>query len=123
MNAYDKAHELARSIRSSEVAQRLKDTKDRIEQDPSTLAVLQDYRRREWELQTKLVDGQALTEEEQSSLQELREIVQKNPDISTYVEAERQLTVMLMDIQDILSQTMDEFVLLHPGETDTTEMD
>ncbi|QQE78037.1 YlbF family regulator [Alicyclobacillus sp. SO9] len=123
MNPYDKARELAQSIQSSEVARRLKDTKERIEQDSSTLAVLQEYRYREWELQTKLVDGQELTEAERESIDKLRNMVQSNPDIAVYLEAERQLTVMLMDIQDILSQTMDEFVFSHPGETDTAELD
>lgn len=123
MNPYDIAHELAKVIRNSDVGRRLKDTRDKIEAESSTLHMLQDYRRREWELQTKLIDGQVLTEEERDAITKLSEVVHLNQDVSVYLDAERQLTVMLIDIQNILSGIMDDLVLPHPaqGELDGRE--
>ncbi|WP_067922778.1 YlbF family regulator [Alicyclobacillus shizuokensis] len=121
MNPYDRAHELAKEIRNSEVFRRLKDARERIEQDPSTLHMLQDFRLREWELQTKIIDGQELSQEEKDNLARLAEIVRLNRDVSEYLEAERQLTVMLMDIQDILSKVVEDALLPHPGLGDTKE--
>ncbi|WP_067932198.1 YlbF family regulator [Alicyclobacillus kakegawensis] len=121
MNPYDRAHELAKEIRSSEVFRRLKDARERIEQDPSTLHMLQDFRLREWEMQTKIIDGQELSQEEKDNLARLAEIVRLNRDVSEYLEAERQLTVMLMDVQDILSKVVEDALLPHPGLGDTKE--
>ncbi|MCL6627916.1 MAG: YlbF family regulator [Alicyclobacillus shizuokensis] len=121
MNPYDRAHELAKEIRNSEVFRRLKDARERIEQDPSTLHMLQDFRLREWELQTKIIDGQELSQEEKDNLARLAEIVRLNRDVSEYLEAERQLTVMLMDVQDILSKVVEDALLPHPGLGDTKE--
>lgn len=116
VNPYDTAHELAKVIRNSEVGRQLKELRDRIEAEPSTLHMLQDFRRREWELQTKLIDGQDLTEEERESITKLSEVVHLNRDVSAYLDAERQLTVMLIDIQNILSGIMDDLVLPHPAQ-------
>jgi len=118
MNPYDNAHELARTIRNSDAAQRVKAAKDRIEQDPSTLKMLNDYRHREWELETKLIDGQELTSEEEDSMRKLGDIVRMNKDVTDYLEAERQLTVMIIDIQDILSKALEDLLLEHPGQSD-----
>lgn len=118
VNPYDTAHELARVIRNSDVGHRLKDLRDRIEADSATLRMLQDYRRREWELQTKLIDGQELTAEEEGTIAKLSEVVRLNRDVSAYLEAERQLTVMMIDIQNILSGIMDDLVLPHPAHSE-----
>lgn len=118
MNPYDNAHELAKDIRNSDVARRIRTAKERIEQDPSTLAMLNSYRRREWELQTKLIDGQELTADEEASMRKLAEVVQLNQDVMDYLDAERQLTVMLIDIQDILSKVIEDLLLEHPGQSE-----
>lgn len=118
MNPYDDAHRLAQNIRNSEAGQRVKAVKDRIERDPSMLKMLNEYRHREWELETKLIDGQELTSEEETSMEKLTEIVRRNKDVMDYLEAERQLTVMIIDIQDILSEAVEDLLLEHPGQSD-----
>ena len=61
MNPYDKAHELARALRTSEVFERLKSARERIEQDPATLEMVQNFRKLQWELQTQRLTGQQVS--------------------------------------------------------------
>jgi cell fate (sporulation/competence/biofilm development) regulator YlbF (YheA/YmcA/DUF963 family) len=114
VNPHDKAHELARAIRESEVFARTLEARKRLEQNPSTVTMVQDFRRRQWELQTKAMMGQSITEEDQATLSKLAEVVSINPDVSQYLSSEYQLSVLLSDIQKILGGLVSEAALPEP---------
>lgn len=109
---YDKAHELAKAIRGWDAFERARAAKKAIEADPSAHRMATDYLRRQFELQAKQMRGEQLSEDELSNFQKLSEVVQLNRDVRTYLEADRSLQVLLMDIQNILSEVMEEASLL-----------
>ncbi|MDQ0191499.1 YlbF family regulator [Alicyclobacillus cycloheptanicus] len=108
VNPYDKAYELADALRQSDAFQRLRDVKQKIEADPAVLEMLQDYRKRQMELEQKQMLGQTLTEEERSAFEKLTEVVNLNMLVRNYLEGERQLGVIFWDIQGILAKVMQE---------------
>jgi len=124
LNPYDKAYELAEAVRKSEIVERMRAARQRIEQDTATFTMVQDFRKRQWELQRRELAGESLREDEQQGLQKLAEVVMLNRDAREYMEAEHQLEVMLWDIQGILAKTTEDSLLPHPAgqlaeETDT----
>lgn len=112
MNPHDKAHELVRSIRESDAFVRARTAKQAIEQEPSTLQMVQDFKRRQFQLQTQQMMGQAPSEEDMSQLQKLSEVIQLNQDARTYLQADMELQVLMMDVQKILSDVLDEVGIL-----------
>jgi cell fate (sporulation/competence/biofilm development) regulator YlbF (YheA/YmcA/DUF963 family) len=114
VNPYDKAHELARSIRSADAYVRLKAAKERIEQDLSVLGMIQDFRKRQWELQTEQMMGQEPSADALKTLQNLAEVVQLNADAREYLQAEYQVSQLAMDVQRILSEVVEEAMLPAP---------
>ena len=111
MNPYDKAHELAAALQKSDVVERLKAAKQCIESDETTLKMVQDFRARQWELQRRELMGEAVSEDERANLQRLMEVVVLNQDARDYLESERQLEVIIWDIQGILGKVTDEALL------------
>lgn len=112
MNPYDKAHELAKSIRSWDAYDKASKAKAAIEADSSALQMTKDYLRRQFELQAKQMRGETLTPDELENFQKLSDVVQLNRDVRAYLEADRALQVLLMDIQNILSEVMDDVSVL-----------
>lgn len=112
MNPYDKAHELARSIRAADVFERAARSKKAIEADPSAQRMVQDFKRRQLQMQAKQMTGQNPTEDELTQLQKLSEVVQLNSDVRNYLQADMELQVLLMDVQRILGEVMDEVSVL-----------
>ncbi len=114
MNPYDKAHELARAVRQADAFERAKNARTRIEQDASTLRMVQDFRNRQWELEAKQMMGQQLTVEEQESFSKLASVIELNQDVREYLQAEYQLSVLVADVQRILADTVKEAMLPEP---------
>lgn len=111
LNLHDKAHELVRNIRESDAYIRAKNAKQAIEQTPSTLEMVQDFKRRQLQLQAKQMMGQTVTETDLSQLQQQSEVISLNQDARTFLQADRELQVLMMDVQKILTDVMDEVSL------------
>ncbi|MCL6548081.1 MAG: YlbF family regulator [Alicyclobacillus sp.] len=120
VNPYDKAYELAKSLRESEAYRQLQSARERVQADASTLNMLQDFRSRQLALQAKQLSGQTVTDEERSTLERLAEVVGMNQDVRAYLEAERYFTRVWMDIEKIVAEVADE-VLLPPPAADRGE--
>lgn len=112
MNPHDKAYELVRSIRSSDAFGRALAAKQAIEKDQTTLRMVQDFKRRQFQLQAQQMMGQSLSEDEMSQLQKLSEVIQLNSDARAYLQADMELQVLLMDVQRILSDVTNEVSIL-----------
>ncbi|GGJ11480.1 hypothetical protein GCM10010885_20980 [Alicyclobacillus cellulosilyticus] len=114
-NPYDKVHELARAIRSSEVFQELKRLRQQIEQDPAALRMLQDFRRQQLAYEAGRLAGQA-DAQEADRLRKLAEVVMLHQDVRQYLEAEYRWGVFWSDVQRILAETIEEALLPLPTE-------
>jgi cell fate (sporulation/competence/biofilm development) regulator YlbF (YheA/YmcA/DUF963 family) len=108
MNPYDKARELARSIKESDVYKKFMEQKRLVDQDPETKTMITDFQKRQYEIQLKQMNEEELSEEDSQKLQELFQILSLNNKASDYLAAEYQFGLMMQDITKTLSDIIDE---------------
>ncbi|MBA4495253.1 YlbF family regulator [Paenactinomyces guangxiensis] len=109
-NPYDHAHELARSIRASDVYQQLKEIQTEIKNNPTHQEMLDTFRRKQQEYQAYMMQGKEPTAEMTEQLQTLMTAIQGIPALTKYLQAEERLGVLLNDIQRILMEPVDELL-------------
>lgn len=108
MNPYDKARELARAIEASDVFKKFQEQKSIINADEATKNMVEDFQKRQFELEMKQMSGQELSPEDAEKMQELFRILSLNQKGSDYLSAQYQFSVMMQDISKILSEVIDK---------------
>jgi cell fate (sporulation/competence/biofilm development) regulator YlbF (YheA/YmcA/DUF963 family) len=110
MNPYDKAHELARALRDSPEFKKLHDKKRRVDEDPVAKKMLDDFRHRQWELETRRIMGEQITDDDLAQMSGLQEAIQMNAIVSEYLEAEFRFGMIYSDIHKILGDAVKEVI-------------
>lgn len=109
MNAYDAAHQLARSLEESSEYVEYKNVKEKVKQDPQVLKMLKDLRAKQLEVQALTLSGKP-NAEAQKSLESLYNIAINNSLIKEFLDAEERFAVLFTDIQNIIVRNI-EFTL------------
>ncbi|HEU4963245.1 MAG TPA: YlbF family regulator [Bacilli bacterium] len=110
MNPYDKAHELARALRESSEYKALLEQKGRVDQDPVAKKMLDDFRHRQWELETRRIMGEEITDTDREQMEKLAQAVQLNAVLSEYLQAEYRFGIVYSDVHKILGDAVKEVV-------------
>lgn len=105
-NVHDAAHQLAKAIKDSTEYQELKQKQEQVEGEETSKRMLNDFRQLQMELQIKQMQGQQLTQEEQEKAQRIFETIQLNPTISQLMQAEQRFSVVMEDLQNIISEPL-----------------
>jgi cell fate (sporulation/competence/biofilm development) regulator YlbF (YheA/YmcA/DUF963 family) len=108
MNIYDKAYELARAIRESDELKELKSLNERIAADADSKRMLDDFRKRQQELQERMMKGEMPSQDEMQKMEKLFDVINLNPSLKKLFESERRLGVMMNDIQRIIMAPLEE---------------
>ncbi len=103
MNPYDQAHELARTLKESEEYREYMRLKETAYEDETNRALLNEYRKLQFRLQSKAAAGETLPQDDTQRLQQIGVLLQFNPDASAYLLAEFRFQRMLTDIFKILA--------------------
>ncbi|WP_127531147.1 YlbF family regulator [Paenibacillus kobensis] len=104
MNVYDKAYELAKSLRDSAEAQSLTAAKAAVEGEADASRMLGDFLERQHDLQHRMMLGEEPTPEELEKMNKLYELIALNPLINQYFEAERRFAILFDDINRIIGE-------------------
>ena len=112
MTAYDKAHELAKLLGNSDEYNLFKKAKHSLEQDQENVKMLQDFRRKQLEIQMAQISGVEVDEEYIKQTEQLYEVLSMNSNINEYLNAEYRLSRMMSDIQKILGDAVKEWFSL-----------
>lgn len=107
-NVYNKAHELKQILKDSEEFTSLKAIHDEIENDEIAKRMLDNFRQLQLDLQQKQLQGVEITEEEARQAQQQFETVQQHELISKLMEAEQRISVMIGDVNKIISEPLEE---------------
>lgn len=105
---YDKVYELQKAIKESEEYRTYKEVLDQVNTDPKAKQMLNDFRNRQLDLQTRQVQGESVSEEEMEQLNKLYETVNLNDDIRKLLDAERAIAVVIEDINRIITEPLKE---------------
>ncbi|MFD0692477.1 YlbF family regulator [Paenibacillus sp. GCM10027628] len=110
MIVHDKAYDLARAIKESSEYKEMKDVRTKVDADASAKNMLEDFRKRQAELQQKMMAGEMPPQEEMENMQKLYEVLALNPSIGRLFDVERRLSVMLEDVQRIIAEPLESLM-------------
>ena len=103
MNIYDQAHELARSLRESEEYVEYQRLRDVAYQDDTNRALLDEYKRLQYQMQLKMASGDRMDEADFQRMQKIAALLQFNADAGAYLVSEFRFQKMLADVYKILA--------------------
>ncbi|GAF12257.1 hypothetical protein JCM19046_3225 [Bacillus sp. JCM 19046] len=105
---YDKAHELKDALAASDEFQSLLELHQQIETDEIAKKMLENFRKLQLELQQKQMQGMQISEEEAQQAQQQFELVQQHELISKLMEAEQSLSVIITDLNKIITEPLEK---------------
>lgn len=107
MYVYDKANELAKALSESEEYKSYRAAKEKVDKSSSAKDILNDFKKRQFELQAMQLSGQKPDESKLSQIQSLYQVIILNPDIAEYLKAEFTFNQMFSDIYNIIGKAVD----------------
>lgn len=108
MNPYDKVHELVKAIKESDAAKNYKAVKEEVYKDEKNKEMINEFREKQMEVQSLLMQGQEADEEKMEKLQSLYKILAANPRIKDFFDKEVQFDVMMSDIYKVIGESIKE---------------
>ncbi|MEE0742455.1 MAG: YlbF family regulator [Emergencia sp.] len=106
MNVYDQAHGLAKAIRESEEFKQYDQLKKIVEQNEELSGMIKDFQAKQFEVQTKQMMGEASSADMMQNVQELYQIIMKDPAAAQYMQAQMRFSLMMNDVYKILGEVM-----------------
>ena len=110
MNPYDKVHELVRAIKESNEVKAYLALKEELFKDNKNKEMIKDFREKQVEVQTLLMQGKEADAEKMEKLQSLYQILASNPKIKDFFDKEVQFDVMLSDVYKIIGEALKDIM-------------
>ena len=107
MIVYDKANELAKALSESSEYKALKALKVKIDSHPKAKEMVADFKKKQFELQALQLSGQKIDDEKMNQIQSLYQVINLNPDIAEYMNAEYKFSQMFSDIYKIITKAVE----------------
>lgn len=104
---YDKAHELARDIKTSPEYRDLKAAQDKLAQNSESQKLLQDFHAKQLELQSLQMMGKEIPPEKKDECEKFMDLIRMHPTVSDYLQAEYKMAKIMEDIQRILIDALE----------------
>ena len=102
MNIYDQAHALARALKETDEYREYQRLKDVAMENETQKALIEEYKRLQFQLQVSMAGGNSPDPAEMERLQKIAGVLQLSPDASNYILAEYRFQKLLADIYKIL---------------------
>ena len=106
MNVYDDVNNLAKSIKESKEYKEYKQIKDELFVDLNLKKQVEEFEKIRYEEQLLAMQGEKQSEEKMAKLQELYEILVKNPKVKDYFDKEVRFNVMIADVNKIIGEAI-----------------
>lgn len=107
VNPYDKAHELARSIRESDAYQRYVVASERLHAEPESEQRMKSFRELQMELNQAQLAGQEISETKATHLSLSFGKLREDPITAEFMEAEEMFFRIYSDIHSILQKAVE----------------
>lgn len=108
MKVYDKANELAKDIRESEEYLAYRQAKEEMSQTPELKSKIEEFEKIRYEAQLMAMQGEKQDEEKMKKLQEMYDILLKEPKVKEYFDKEVRFNVLLADVNKIIGEAVKE---------------
>lgn len=110
MNPFEKADELVKAIKESEQVKDYLKLKEEIGKDEESKDMISDFRSKQTEVQTLLMQGQEAEAEKMEKLQSLYQILVSNPKVKDFFDKEVQFDEMLSEIYKKIGEGVKEII-------------
>ncbi|MFZ5351120.1 MAG: YlbF family regulator [Bacillota bacterium] len=107
MYVYDKAHELAKALAVCSEYKEFKEAKEKVDSIPKAKEMLNDFKKKQFELHNLQLMGQNVNEQQMQQIQALYQVIILNPDIAQYLSAEIKFSQMFSDVYKIITEAVD----------------
>ena len=107
MNVYDQAHQLATAIKESEECKQYNAVREKLEANPELNSAVQDFMKKQFEVQTAQLMGKEMDQEEFMQLQQLIAVLMQDPLTSEYFQCQMRFSTMMSDVYKIIGDTAD----------------
>ena len=106
--AYNMAHELAKIIEKEESYVKVKKLTKKVMKNQEHMKLIEDFRKMQFELQQKQMQGQKLEDEDFEETNTLYESLSKISDIKELIDAEERLSILFSDLNRILTGPLEK---------------
>jgi cell fate (sporulation/competence/biofilm development) regulator YlbF (YheA/YmcA/DUF963 family) len=106
MNVYDNAHDLARAIKESQEYKAYAKLKAEASLNPELSQMLNDFQEKQYALQAQQMLGQDFTPGMMEQVQELMQIIMRDPLAAQYIQAQMIFSKMIADVYGILGEVI-----------------
>ena len=110
MYVYDEANNLAKAIQESKEYKEYKKAKEELESTPEMKAKVNEFEKIRYEAQVLAFQGKNEDEEKMKKLQEMYDILMKEPKIKEYFDIEVRFNIMLADVNKIISESVKDLI-------------
>lgn len=110
MYVYDEANNLAKAIQESKEYKEYKKIKEEMEAIPEMKTKIEEFEKIRYEVQVISFQGDKQDEEKMKKLQEMYEILMKEPKIKEYFDIEVRFNIMLADVNKIISESVKDLL-------------
>ncbi|MDR3365279.1 MAG: YlbF family regulator [Clostridiales Family XIII bacterium] len=105
-NPYDKARELANSIRESQEYIGYLSAKEKASQNDELVSALNDYQEKQFELQKKTMLGEEIGQDVMGQMQNLYQILARDPAAADYLQAQIRFAMMVNDVYQTIGDVV-----------------
>ena len=106
MNVYDGVNNLAQAIRQSKEYLEYKEVKAKVWADLTLKEQVEEFEKIRYEEQLLAIQGEQQSEEKMKKLQELYQILVKNPDVKDFFDKEVRFNLMIADVNKIIGEAI-----------------
>ncbi len=110
MYVYDEANNLAKALQESKEYQEYKKAKEEIEAIPEMKAKIEEFEKIRYDVQVLSFQGKDEDSEKMKKLQEMYDILMKEPKIKEYFDIEVRFNIMLADVNKIISESVKDLL-------------
>lgn len=107
-NPYDKAHELAKIIEQDPNYILVKELTEKVMSNTEHMQLIEDFRRKQFELQQLQMEGIQLSEQVLEDTNKLYESLTSHEEIKKLLEAEERLSILFSDLNKILTGPLEK---------------
>lgn len=110
MYVYDEANNLAKALQESKEYKEYKKAKEEIEAIPEMKKKIDEFEKIRYDVQVMSFQGKDEDSEKMKKLQEMYEILIKEPKIKDYFDIEVRFNIMLADVNKIISESVKDLL-------------
>lgn len=106
MNIYDKINELAAALKDNEDVVAFRNAAKKIEADETKTKMLGDFRKIQIDAYNESVASGKVSQETTERMQNFASVIEMNPDINEYLQAEMRFSILYQDMMKIISDAI-----------------